>query len=78
MNKEDQIALQVTEAIMNVLELCYQQGVTTTWRDIFQFLRFPESAWKDDIDLDEKIIIRQDSDLVIMRAMISSKFATKH
>lgn len=78
MNKEDQIALQVTEAIMNVLELCYQQGVTTSWRDIFLFLRFPEAAWKDDIDLDEKIIIRQDSDLVIMRAMISSKFATKH
>jgi hypothetical protein len=60
------------------LELCYEQGVTTTWRDIFTFLRFPVEAWKDDIDLDEKIIVNSESDLVIMKAMITSRYAVKH
>lgn len=68
----------VSDSIFKVIELCYQQGVTTTWRDIFLFLRFPEAAWRDDPDLDEPIIIKTESDLVIMRAMISSFFAIKH
>jgi hypothetical protein len=68
----------VSDSIFKVIELCYQQGVTTTWRNIFLFLRFPEAAWQDDPDLDEPIIIETESDLVIMRAMISSFFATKH
>jgi len=68
----------VVDGIMRVIELCYQQGVTTTWRDIFLFLRFPEESWGDDTDLDEPIVINKESDLVIMRAMISSFFAVKH
>jgi len=68
----------VVDGILRVIELCYQQGVTTTWRDIFLFLRFPEAAWGDMPDLDEPIVINQESDLVIMRAMISSWFAVKH
>jgi hypothetical protein len=68
----------VVDGILRVIELCYQQGVTTTWRDIFLFLRFPEAAWQDMPDLDEPIVINQESDLVIMRAMISSWFAVKH
>ena len=68
----------VVEGIMRVIELCYEQNVTTTWRDIFLFLRFPEAAWQDMPDLDESIEIHQESDLVIMRAMISSWFAVKH
>ncbi len=63
---------------MRVIELCYEQNVTTTWRDIFLFLRFPEESWRDDPDLDERIVINSESDLVIMRAMISSWFAVKH
>ena len=68
----------VVDGILRVIELCYQQGVTTTWRDIFLFLRFPEAAWQDMPDVDEPIVINQESDLVIMRAMISSWFAVKH
>jgi hypothetical protein len=68
---------QVVDAIVKVLELCHQQNTTTTWRDIFLFLRFPPAAWHDMPDLDEPIIVRHDGDLMIMKAMISSYFATK-
>lgn len=69
---------QITNAIVNVLELAFSQGRTITWRTIFEFLQLPDIAWKDQNDLDEKIIIESESDLVIMKAMISSMFATKH
>lgn len=78
MSRENQIALMVADSIMTVLELCFQQGVTTTWRDIFTFLRLPKETWKDDIDLDDKIIINNEHDLEMMRAMIMSNFSTKH
>lgn len=78
MNQFEETHKQIVDAILKVIELCYQQGVTTTWRDIFLFLRFPETAWVDMPDLDEPIVINQESDLVIMRAMISSWFAVKH
>lgn len=68
----------VCEAIYRVLELCFHQGVTTTWRDIFLFLRLPEKAWGTDTDLDEPIVIETESDLVLMKAMLSSYFAVKH
>jgi len=69
---------QVANAIMSVIELAHSQGRTITWRTVFGFLQIPLDAWKDDSDLDEEIIIESDSDLVIMRAMISSMFHTKH
>jgi hypothetical protein len=69
---------QVANAIMSVIELAYSQGRTITWRTIFEFLQLPDITWKDDNDLDEKIVIENESDLVIMRAMISSMFHTKH
>jgi len=69
---------QVANAIMSVIELAYSQGRTITWRTVFEFLQLPDMAWKDDNDLDEKIIIESEGDLVIMRAMISSMFHTKH
>lgn len=78
MNRFEKKHKEVVDGIMRVIELCYQQGVTTTWRDIFLFLRFPETAWQDMPDIDEPIVINQESDLVIMRAMISSWFAVKH
>jgi hypothetical protein len=69
---------QICESIVSVIELAYSQGRTITWRTIFEFLQLPDIPWKDDNDLDEKIIIESESDLVIMKAMISSMFATKH
>jgi len=75
---QDQIALIVGNSILQVLELCYEQGVTTTWRDIYLFLRFPEETWKDDIDLDEKIIISSREQLDMMKDVFQSKFHTKH
>jgi hypothetical protein len=69
---------QICESIMSVIELAYSQGRTITWRTIFSFLQLPEIPWQDDNDLDEEIIIESESDLVIMKAMISSMFATKH
>jgi hypothetical protein len=69
---------QICESIVSVIELAYSQGRTITWRTIFSFLQLPEMPWKDDNDLDEEIIIESESDLVIMKAMISSMFATKH
>jgi len=69
---------QVADAIMSVIELAYSQRKTITWRTVFGFLQIPLDIWKDDSDLDEEIIIESESDLVIMRAMISSMFHTKH
>jgi len=74
MHPLDEITERVVNAIMQVIELCYQQGVTTTWRDIYLFLRFPEEAWQDEEDLDERIIIMSQNDLDTMKAMIKTKF----
>jgi hypothetical protein len=78
MNPLDFKTQQITNAIIDVIELAYSQGRTITWRTIFEFLQIPHIAWQDDHDLDEKIIIESESDLVLMKAMISSMFATKH
>jgi hypothetical protein len=78
MNPLDFKTQQITNAIIEVLELAYNQGRTITWRTIFELLQLPDIAWKDQNDLDEKIIIESESDLVIIKAMISSNFATKH
>jgi hypothetical protein len=78
MNPLDFKTQQITNAIVEVIELAYSQGRTITWRTIFEFLQLPDIAWKEQNDLDEKIIIESESDLVILKAMISSNFATKH
>ena len=70
----DRMTERVVNAIMQVIELCYQQGVTTTWRDIYLFLRFPPEAWEDEEDLDERIIIMSQDDLDKMKAMLKTKF----
>jgi len=64
--------------IFQVIELCYQQGVTTTWRDIYQFLRVPEAVYEDEEDLDERIIIQNDYELEQMRLTLESRFNTHH
>jgi len=78
MNSLDFKTQQISNAIVSVIELAYSQGRTITWRTVFEFLQLPDIAWKDDNDLDEKIIIESESDLVLIKAMISSMFATKH
>ena len=64
--------------VFQVIELCYQQGVTTTWRDIYQFLRVPETVYMDEEDLDEPIIIQNDYELEQMRLVLESRFNTLH
>ena len=69
---------QVANSIMDVIELAYTQGRAVTFRTIFSFLQFPPEAWQDDPDLDEPIVVTCESDLVMIRAMISSMFAVRH
>jgi len=64
--------------IFRVIELCYQQGVTTTWKDIYVFLRIPESIWEDDQDLDEKIVVNSDLELDMVKNLLLAKFETLH
>jgi hypothetical protein len=69
---------QIVDSIMSVIELAYNQGRLVTWRTIFIFLNFPPAAWENDDDLDNPIEVTSESDLVIMRASLSSHFAVKH
>ena len=69
---------QIVNSIMSIIELAYSQGRTVTWRTIFVFLNFPPAAWENDDDLDDPIQVNNESDLVIMRASLSSHFAVKH
>ena len=50
---ENQLHQIISYSIFRVIELCFDQGVTTTWRDIYLFLRFPKHFWEDDEDLDD-------------------------
>jgi len=73
-NLHKEICLQ----IFRVIELCYSQGVTTTWRDIYLFLRLPKNIWEGDSDLDEKIIVSSDQELEMIRDLLLANFSTKH
>jgi len=64
--------------IFRVIELCYSQGVTTSWKDIYLFLRIPNRIWEDDTDLDEKIKISNDEELEMIRNLLLAKFNTIH
>jgi hypothetical protein len=64
--------------VFRVIELCYQQGTSTTWRDIYEFLRIPEYVYETEPDLDEIITIKTDQDLENMRLLLESKFSTRH
>ena len=69
---------QLVNSIIDVIELAYTQGRTVSFRTIFTFLEFPKEAWEDDKDIDETIEVTCESDLVLIRAMISSMFAVRH
>jgi len=64
--------------IFRVIELCFEQGVTTTWRDIYLFLKVPEKVWATETDIDEKIIISSKEELEMIRELLISKFTTMH
>ena len=68
----------LSTSIFRVIELCFHQNVTTTWRDIYQFLRVPEYIWADEPDLDERIIINSFEELEMMRELLTANFNTKH
>ena len=78
MNPLDFKTQQVANSIMDLLELAYTQNRQITWRTVFTFLQYPPDSWQDDEDIDETIVINNESELVMLKAMISSKFATKH
>ena len=61
-------------AINQVLALCYQQGVTTTLRDVFQLLRTPEEFYINEWGLDDPITITTDAELLRARDEIMSRF----
>lgn len=75
---ENQLHQVMCYNIFRVIELCYDQGVTTTWRDIYLFLRVPEVVWAKDYDLDEKIIINSKEELETIRELLISRFTTIH
>lgn len=78
MDKLNQIAQMYSWAIFKVIELCYSQNVTTTWRDIYLFLRIPSEIWNNEPDLDEKIYVQNDEELEIFRSLLQSKNSTLH
>ena len=78
MNSLDFKTQQVANSILELLELAHTQGRKITWRTIFTFLQYPPESWEDDEDIDDIIEIKSESDLVLLKAMVSSKFATKH
>ena len=78
MNPLDFKTQQVANSILDLLELAYTQDRKITWRTIFTFLQYPPESWEDDEDIDDVIEIKSESDLVLLKAMVSSKFATKH
>lgn len=75
---EQELTETISWNIFRVIELCYTQGVTTTWKDIYLFLRIPSTVWEDDPGLDEKIIIENDEELEMFREMLTSRFKTIH
>jgi len=61
-------------AINSVLSLVYDQGATTTLRDVFQLLRMPENYWIDEWGLDDPIILKNDEELRIKHDEMLARF----
>lgn len=61
-------------AISQVLALCYEQGVTTTLRDVFKLLRTPEEFYQNEWGLDDPIRITNDAELLRERDTVMSRF----
>jgi hypothetical protein len=78
MNPLDFKTQQITNSIMAVVELAFSQGKQVSWRTVFTFLKYPPESWEDDDDVDDLIEVNSESDLVLLRAMLSSMFAVRH
>jgi hypothetical protein len=78
MDELEKKTLQVAHAIIQVIELAYEQRQTITWRTVFEFLKYPPEYYEDDPEIDDAIQITSDADLAILKAMITSKFAFKN
>ena len=74
----NQLHQVISYNIFRVIELCYSQGVTTTWKDIYLFLRIPSHIWSMEQDIDEKIIIDSEEELETMRELLISRFSARH
>lgn len=63
-------------AINQVLALCYEQGVTTTLRDVFLLLKMPQEFWQNEWGLDDPIHITSDQELLEQRDLILARFGS--
>lgn len=66
---------EIVDAIIKAIELCWEKQLPINYRSIFLLLQLPLDMLENHFDLDQEIPIRQESDIVIMKAMMSSKFA---
>lgn len=66
---------EIVDAIIRAIELCWEKQLPINYRSIFLLLQLPLDMLEKHFDLDQEIPIRQESDIVIMKAMMSSKFA---
>ena len=68
---------EIVNIIISALTHCHTHNIPTTFRNVFTICNIPLHLVEDVIDLDQEIVIHQESDLVIMKAMLSSKIALK-
>lgn len=66
---------EIIDAIMSAIEVCWEKKLPINYRTIFTLLQLPADLMESHFDLDQEIPVRQESDIVIMKAMFSSKFA---
>lgn len=64
----------IAMAINQVIALCYQQGTTTSLRDIFQLLRMSPDFYANEWGLDDPITITNDQELLAKRDEILARF----
>lgn len=66
---------EIIDAVMSAIEVCWEKKLPINYRTIFTLLQLPVDLMESHFDLDQEIPVRQESDIVIMKAMFSSKFA---
>jgi len=71
----DKRQIEIADLIVMAIEECWGKNIPITLRNIFLLLDIPLEYVEPLFDLEQKIPIHQESDIVIMKAMISSKIA---
>lgn len=71
----DKRQIEIADLIVMAIEECWEKNIPITFRNIFLLLDIPLEYVEPLFDLEQKIPIHQESDIVIMKAMISSKIA---